>query len=219
MRAGDTCVYQGSEVALLPFDYVSITQVSDPNSYSHCCGHPVDYAFPSYVYPIYAPFSCHLFEAIASGNRRAYVSDAPVWTAAHGLTYVTVSFTHDDNPPSATHFNQGQLIAHSGRNGQYVTGDHCHMDQAPYADMPLIYSGRICNSGNPCYYMQDDVEPEAIFYLAGSENLVNTAGKTFQTWSGSPIDPGPGPGPGPGGGGNFKIWMAAKLLRRRKNGL
>lgn len=212
MRAGDSCIYQGSEVALLPFDYLNVTQVSGPGSYSHCCGHPADYAFTSNSYPIYAPFSCHLFEAIASGNRRAYVSDAPVWTAAHGLTYVTVSFTHDNNPPGATSFRQGQLIAHSGTAG-FVTGDHCHMDQAPYADMPLISSGITCAGGNLCYYMQNDVEAEDIFYLTGSETIVNTHGKNFTTWSGSPIVP------GPGGGGNFKIWMAAKLLRRRKHGL
>lgn len=210
MRAGDTCTYNGSEVALLPFDYVNVTQVSGPGSLSHCCGHPADYAFTSYEYPIYAPFTCTLFESIASGNRRAYVSDAPVWTAAHGLTYVTVSFTHDNNPPAATHFNQGQLIAHSGIAG-LALGDHCHMDQAPAADMPLISSGITCAGGNLCYYMQNDVEAEAIFYLAGNETIVNTMGKSFTTWSGSPIVP--------GGGGNFKIWMAAKLLRRRKYGL
>jgi len=219
MRAGDTCVYQGSEVALFPLDYINVTQIANPSSYSHCCGHMADYGFPYHPYPAYAPFSCTLFESSGSalGNRRSYVSDAPVWTASHGLTYVTVSFTHDLNPPTATHYNQGDLIYHSGDAGQAI-GEHIHMDQSPIANASLITDGTVCPSGL-CYHLASDDEAEAIFYLTGSENVVYTAGKNFTTWSGSPIIPGPGPGPGPGGGGNFKIWMAAKLLRRRKNGL
>lgn len=209
MIAGDTCVYQGSEVALFPLDYIDVTQVAGPGSYSHCCGHMADYGFPYHPYPAYAPFSCTLFETTSIGNRRAYVSDAPVWTAAHGLTYVTVSFTHDNNPPTATHYNQGDMIYHSGDAGHAI-GMHIHMDQSPIANASLITDGTVCPSGL-CYHLASDDEAENIFYLAGNETVVDTMGKSFTTWSGSPIVP--------GGGGNFKIWMAAKLLRRRKNGL
>lgn len=209
MIAGNTCVYQGSEVALFPLDYIDVTQVAGPGSYSHCCGHMADYGFPYHPYPAYAPFSCTLFETTSIGNRRAYVSDAPVWTAAHGLTYVTVSFTHDNNPPTATHYNQGDMIYHSGDAGHAI-GMHIHMDQSPIANASLITDGTVCPSGL-CYHLASDDEAENIFYLAGNETVVDTMGKSFTTWSGSPIVP--------GGGGNFKIWMAAKLLRRRKNGL
>lgn len=211
MRAGDTCTYNGSEVALLPFDYVNVTQVSGPGSYSHCCGHMADYGFPYHPYPAYAPFSCTLFESSGSalGNRRSYVSDAPVWTVAYGLTFVTVSFTHDNNPPSASHFNQGDLIYHSGDAGQAI-GEHIHMDQSPIAYAALVSEGTICPSGQ-CWHLDMDEEAESIFYTTGTENIVDTMGKTFTDWTGSPIIP--------GGGGNFKIWMAHKLLRRRKYGL
>ena len=211
MRAGDTCTYNGSEVALFPLDYIDVTQIADPGNYSHCCGHMADYGFPYHPYPAYAPFSCTLFESSSSalGNRRSYVSDAPVWTPSHGLVYVTVSFTHDLNPPAASHFNQGDLIYHSGDAGQAI-GEHIHMDQSPIAYATLVTEGTVCPSGT-CYHLDQDAEAEDIFYLAGNENVVYTAGKNFTTWSGSPIVP--------GSGGNFKIWMARKLLRRRKNGL
>lgn len=209
MNQGDTCSYMGNEVALLPFDYIDISQIADPYSYSHCCGHPADFTFPTVNYPAYAPFTCTLFQSDtpANGNRRSYVSDNPVWTVGYGLVYVTVSFTHDDNPPAATHFNQGDIIMHSGTAG-YVTGDHTHMDQAPDANDPIWNYGIVCVGGNQCYALQNSVEAETIFYTAGTETIVNTMGKTFTDWTGSPIVP----------GGNFKWWMSAKKLRRRRNG-
>ena len=209
MNQGDTCSYMGNEVALFPLNYISITQIYDPdNAYSHCCGHMVDYAFPYDPYPAYAPFTCTLFESSSStyGNRRSYVSDNPVWTVGHGLVYVTVSFTHDNNPPVATHFNQGDIIMHSGDAGQAL-GKHIHMDQSPIAYATLITEGTICPSGI-CYHLDQDDEPENIFYTCGTETIVNTMGKTFTDWTGSPIVP----------GGNFKWWMSAKKLRRRRNG-
>ena len=33
MRQGETATYQGSQVALLPYDYVDITQNSGPNTF------------------------------------------------------------------------------------------------------------------------------------------------------------------------------------------
>ena len=210
MNQGDRCTYMGNEVALLPFDYINISQVSGPSSLTHCCGHAADFTFPTVNYPAYAPFTCTLFQSDtpANGNRRSYVSDAPVWTVSHGLVYVTVSFTHDDNPPAATHFNQGDIIMHSGTAG-YALGDHTHMDQAPAQNDPLVSYGITCSGGNLCYALQSSVEAEDIFYTAGTETVIDTHGKTFTDWTGSPITP----------GGNFKWWMSAKLLRRRKYGI
>ena len=207
MRQGDTCVYNGNEVALFPLDYINVTQIAAPGSYSHCCGHMTDYGFPYNPYPVYAPFSCTLFESsgYALGNRRSYVSDAPVWTVQYGLVYVTISLTHDNTPPAATHFNQGQIIAHSGDAG-YALGEHIHIDQSPIANATLVTEGTICQSGQ-CWHLDQDVEPEDLFYTAGNETIIGTMGKTFTDWTGSPIVP---------GGGNFKWWMSAKLLKRRK---
>lgn len=207
MLAGQTSEYEGYQVALFPLDIVNVTQTSSPSSYSHCCGHPTDFVGTSGTYPIYAPFDCHLFESGTSGNRRSYVSDNEVWTL-DGLHYVTVSFTHDNNPPSRTSFRQGELIAHTGTAG-FVTGDHTHMDQALYANAPLVSYGITCSGGNLCYAMRDDAPVEQVFYLSGDETIINTMGINFQTWDGSPIYV----------RGKFKWWMCYNKLRRRKLGL
>lgn len=210
MNQGDTCTYNGSEVALFPLDYIYITQIAEPGAYSHCCGHATDFAFPSDHWPVYAPFTCTLFESSGPGlgNRRSYVSDNPVWTVNWGLVYVTVSFTHDDNPPTQTHFNQGQLIAHSGRAGG-ATGDHIHIDASPVANATLIFEGDYCQYGQ-CWHLNDDEEPETIFYTTGTETLAYLWNKTFTDWTGSPIVP---------GSGDMNLLLCKKAIRRRKYGI
>lgn len=204
MLAGQTCTYEGNQVALFPLDVVNVTQTSSPSSYSHCCGHPTDFVGTHASYPIYAPFDCHLFESGTSGNRRSYVSDNEVWTL-EGLKYVTVSFTHDNNPPTKTHFRQGELIAHTGTAG-FVTGDHTHIDQALYANAPLVSYGVTCAGGNLCYAMRDDSPVENVFYLTGDETIINTMGIDFHEWTDSPIHI----------GGKFKWWMCYHLLKQRR---
>lgn len=202
MQAGQTATYQGSEVALLPFDYVNITQNSAPGAYSHCCGHATDFAFPSNVYPVYAPFSCHEtspWESTYTG--RSFTSDAPVWTPSHGLTYVTIRFVHDKIPMSGTHFNQGDLIAHSGQGGSAM-GDHCHMDAAPIANATLVNYGVTCGGyGNPCYALNDSTLPSELFFTTGDENIVNTTASgitvNFTKWNGEITPPQPPEPPEP----------------------
>lgn len=184
MQAGETLSYQGYEVCLFPMDYVNCTQVSGPGSYSHCCGHPADWIGQTVEYPIYAPFSCHLVYSDNVGNTRAYSSDDKVWTPL-GLTYVTVSFTHDDYPPAATSFDQGDMIAHTGMAG-YVTGDHTHIDQSDINGAQLISYGIYCQMGNLCYALDGSQQPYDIFYFSGNEIVVDTMGMTFQTWSQPP---------------------------------
>lgn len=202
MQAGQTATYQGSEVALLPFDYVNITQNSAPGAYSHCCGHATDFAFPSNVYPVYAPFSCHETSAWESTyTGRSFTSDAPVWTPSHGLTYVTVRFVHDKIPMSGTHFNQGDLIAHSGQGGSAM-GDHCHMDAAPIANATLVNYGVTCGGyGNPCYALNDSTLPSELFFTTGDENIVNTTASgitvNFTKWDGEITPPEPPEPPEP----------------------
>ena len=201
MTPGQTMTYQGSEVCLIPFDWVECTQISGPGQYSHCCGTASDWVGQSGSRdPIYAPFSCSLIYSgtPANGNTRAYVSDAPVWTPS-GLTRVVVAFTHDDTPPVATHFNQGDLIGHTGTAG-YATGDHCHLDQAFSTTYNLINSGIVCAGGSTCWYLQDGWDPTFVYYMSGNETIVNTLGQIFQTWPGSPP-------------GQIKKWL---LMSKRK---
>lgn len=213
MLAGQTSEYEGYQVALFPLDYINVTQRSSPSSYSHCCGNPTDFAGAHTIYPIYAPFDCTLYNAGAAdrnGNRRMYVSDEEVWTL-DGLHQCSVSFTHDDNPPTKTHFRQGELIGHTGTTPrEMVTGDHVHMDQSLYPRMPLVSYGVYCQGlGNLCYAMQDDCPVEQVFYLTGDETIVNTMGIEFETWTGSPIYI----------KGKFKWWMACGKMRKRRNKL
>lgn len=190
MQAGERLTYQGYEVCLFPMDYLYCTQVSGPDSYSHCCGHPADWIGTYDEYPIYAPFSCHLVysDGYSVGNTRAYSSDNPVWTPM-GLTYVTVSFTHDNSPPAATGFDQGDLIAHTGIAG-YALGDHCHMDQSDINGAQLISYGIWCDPDIPfpCYALDGSEQPYDIFYLSGNETVAYTHGMTFETWS-QPVIP------------------------------
>ena len=198
MIAGETLTYQGYEVCLFPLDYLYCTQTSYPGSYSHCCGYATDWIGTSGTYPYYAPFSCtRIYQDSATC---VYKNDNPVWTPSGLQQNVLISFTHDNNPPSATHYNQGDLIGHTGTAGM-VTGDHVHLDQAFSATYTLIDSGLTCTAGNRCYYMDGNVQPYACYYLSGNETIVDLAGQTFQTWSGgSSVNPG----------------LIALLLRKRR---
>ena len=201
MRPGEQISYNGNEVCLFPFDWVECTQISGPGQYSHCCGTATDWVGQTGVNDAYyAPFSCtQIYAGIpANGNTRAYLSDAPVWTPS-GLTRVVVAFTHDDTPPAATHFNQGDLIGHTGTAG-YATGDHCHLDQAFGTTYNLINSGIVCAGGSTCWYLQDGWDPTFVYYMSGNETIVNTLGQIFQTWPGSPP-------------GQIKKWL---LMSKRK---
>lgn len=198
MRAGERISYQGYEVCLFPLDYLYCTQVSYPGSYSHCCGYATDWIGTHDDYPIYAPFTCT--RVYQDSVTSVYKNDAPVWTPSGLQQNVLVSFTHDENQPTQSHFNQGDLIAHTGTAG-FVTGDHTHLDQAFSATYTLIDSGLTCAAGNRCYYMDGNVQPYNCYYLSGNETIVDLAGQTFQTWSGGPsVNPG----------------LIALLLKKRK---
>lgn len=188
MQPGEKVSYQGHQVCLFPMDYVYCTQVSGPGSFSHCCGHPADWIGPSGNTPpgdpLYAPFDCTLVysNGVEYGNCRAYSSDAPVWTPM-GLTYVTVAFTHDWNPPTATHYSQGDLIYHTGDSGA-AYGYHCHIDQSNAYGSTLISYGYYCDPSLPwpCYALSDSQPPEDIFYLTGSETFITDLGQNIPTW-------------------------------------
>lgn len=182
MKAGQKLVYNGHEVCLFPMETMNITQWSSPSSYSHCCGHPFDNAISGQVrVPVYAPFSCHLVHTYDSGNTRVYQSDSEVLTPS-GLKNVTVSFTHDPNPPTATQYKQGDLIYHTGTAGM-ATGDHCHIDQSFTLNAGLVSYGVVCSYGNECYALSGSELPNNVFYV-NDTNIVNGYGQQWKTFEG-----------------------------------
>lgn len=197
VQAGQTLVASdGHEVCLFPMDMLYVTQVSGPSSLSHCCGNPIDIVGNTAEYPLYAPFSCHLVWSWADGNERSYTSDNPVWYATPNgngwtLGYVTVCFTHQNNPPTKTSFKQGELIAHTGTSGN-VTGDHCHLDQSTLPNVGNVSFGVTCAYGNLCYALQGSTDPTKIYFI-NDANIVQTLGLNFATYDGG----GPGPEPEP----------------------
>lgn len=198
MYAGQQASYDGHQYCLFPMDYMRCTQTSGPDSLSHCCGHPCDWAGPDPNnephYPYYAPCDCSRIWEYPAYGETLYVSDAPVWTP-QGLTYVSFMFTHDDNYPSQTHFNQGDLIGHTGTKG-YALGPHLHLDQSLVKDDQLVKYSRVCRGGNECWALRNSTYAYDVFYLGGTEQIVNLQGMPFVT---IPEQPGPEPGPTPPG--------------------
>lgn len=200
MQAGERKSYQGYEVCLFPLDYLYCTQISEPGSYSHCCGTATDWIGTSSTYPYYAPFSCT--RIYQDSDTVCYKNDAPVWTPSGLKQDVIISFTHDNNPPASSHYDQGDLIGHTGTAGQ-VTGDHVHLDQAFDSQRVLINSGITCAMGNRCWYIRNGILPPECYYLSGSETVVQTLGQSFHTWSG-------------GGGTGISIGVLVLLLKKMK---
>ena len=185
MKAGQKLEKDGHEVCLFPMETMNITQWSSPSEYSHCCGHPFDNAISGQVrVSVYAPFSCHLIHTYPSGNTRVYQSDSEVWTPS-GLKNVTVSFTHDPNPPTETRYKQGDLIYHTGTAGM-ATGDHCHIDQSFTLNAGLVSYGIVCSYGNECYALSGSELPNNIFYV-NDTNIVSGYGQEWKTFDGGDV--------------------------------
>lgn len=213
MLRGQTAIYQDHEVALLPFDIINISQVSTPSSYSHCCGNALDFVgyYAGEKRPYYAPFSCHRTGTTTSGY--IYTSNNPVWTPSHGLTYVTVLFSHDNVTPQQTSFNQGDLIGYMGDRG-FVTGVHCHTEGANMANAGYINSGVTCAGGNVCWMLSNNKPYASLFYITGDETIRDTKGISFTKWDGGVTPPTP---PTPPAKKFIKLLLMLK--RKRKGGL
>lgn len=190
MRAGETASYNGYQYCLFPLDYLNCTQVSGPSSLSHCCGHPCDWTGPIAIYPYYAPCDCHRTDILASNGQTIYTSDNQVWTPS-GLTYVSFLFAHDNNIPSQTSFSQGQLIGHTGTAGG--VGDHVHLDQSLIQNDVITNYGIYCSYGNLCYALGASAYPADVFYLTGTETIVQTLGNNIPVVPVQPTPPVPTP--------------------------
>ena len=200
MVRGEKIKKRGYEVCLFPLDYLYCTQTSSPTEYSHCCGHPCDWIGSHSIYPIYAPFTCTKQSFTDNANGRIFVSDDKVWTPS-GLTYVSIYTCHDETPLSQTHFEQGDIIGHTGMY-EAPMGDHVHLDQTLQQATTTVYSGRTCEYGNQCYMLPNSAYAYDVFYLSGSETIITTRGMEFQTWT--------------GGSGNFRLWMYKKYIERKR---
>ena len=192
MRAGDTKSKDGHQYALFPIDYLRCNQWYGPNTYSHCCGCPVDWGYPGtdYYHPYYAPCDCHRTYTLESNGQTIYTSDDKVWTPS-GLKYISFLFAHDNNIPAQTSFRQGELIGHMGTKasaGIAITGAHLHLDQS------LTHNAVITNYGvlscGQCWGLSSPSSPQSVFYLMGNETIVSTCGASFST---VPEDPEPEP--------------------------
>ena len=189
MLAGETASYNGYQYCLFPLSYIYCTQESSPTSLSHCCGHPADWIGSYNSFPYYAPCDCTRIATLASNGQSIYTSDNPVWTPS-GLTYVTFLFAHDNNIPTQTHFNQGELIGHTGTAGQ-VTGDHVHLDESLVHNDSIVSYGIYCAYGNLCYALANSTYADNVFYITGNETIVQPLNSHFQTVPSHPTPPTP----------------------------
>ena len=224
MRAGDTASRDGYQYALFPIDYLRCNQWYGPNTYSHCCGCPVDWGYkidgngqpvaPYYtVYPYYAPCDCHRTSTMASNGQTVYTSDDKVWTPS-GLKYITFLFAHDNNIPAQTSYRQGELIGHMGTKSSSgtLTGAHLHLDQSLVHNAALHYYGYL--SCGHCWALQYASAPQDVFYLMGDETIYSTCGATFQT---VPVVPPEPPEPPATGSQAVKLLLLYKLSKKRRS--
>ncbi len=221
MYAGQKASYQGYQYCLFPMDYIDCNQLSGPDSATHCCGHPCDWGGPSDHYPYYAPCDCTRIWTYSASGESIWTSDNKVWTPS-GLQYVSFMFTHDDNMTSRTHCSQGDLIGHTGTAG-FAWGDHLHLDQSLVRNDQIMRYGYQCPGGNDCWALRNSAYVYDVFYLGGTEQIVDLMGMSFQTIPGvEPEPPLPDP-PGPVtpvgnlSAGTFLLLCKYKL-RRQKNG-
>lgn len=210
MLAGQTAYKDGYQCALLPFDYLSITQEWGSGSYSHCCNLATDWAAPGDAsgYPYYAPCDCYMLGPATGGdNICRYRSAAQVLTPS-GVRWLSFLFMHNNNPPAYTPnmIPQGSLIGYTGTAG-IGTGPHCHLDQANGQAIDLYNSGVSCLIGVDCYKPYNEIAVTNAFFITGDEQIVNTGSLIFTRVDGaSPPVP----------GGNFKWWYAARRAKRLK---
>lgn len=122
----------GKEICLFPFEYMYISQ-NEGGSYSHENTYNIDFlgwgANGRVLHgAFYAPCTLRCVAIWSpSSNNRVYQSINPVHLADGTVDYLTISFSHDDNPRWSVGdiIQQGDLLGRTGTTGE-VTGDHIH---------------------------------------------------------------------------------------------
>lgn len=128
----------GYEVALFPLEYMYISQGEMMNSsYSHYNTYNMDFlgwGMNGRVLqcPLYAPFTMKVVDLwdYSGSHTVTFESVDKVHFADGTLDYMTIEFTHANNPPYhiiGVTIPQGTLCYYTGTFGQNVTGDHVHM--------------------------------------------------------------------------------------------
>ena len=127
----------GYEVALFPLPYMYISQGElMPSSYSHYNTYNMDFLGWGangrvLECPLYAPFTMKVVSLwdYSGSHTVTFESVDKVHFADGSLDYMTIEFTHANNPPYhiiGVEIPQGTLCYYTGTFGQ-TSGDHVHM--------------------------------------------------------------------------------------------
>ena len=151
MTAGERLIANdGYEVCLFPLEYMNISQ-DEGGSYSHQNTYNIDFLGWDengrvYNCPFYAPVSLVCVSNNSDAEHtRIYQSQQKVHLANGNLDYLTIQFTHDDNPiyNVGDLITQGTLLGRTGTAGN-TTGDHVHSccGQGTYQGLTQRTGGR-----------------------------------------------------------------------------
>lgn len=128
----------GYEVALFPLEFMYISQGElMPSGWSHYNTYNMDFLGWGtqgriYECPMYAPCKLKVVSLwdYNGSHTVTFESVNRVHLADGSIDYLTIGFTHANNPPYHTIgdvVNQGDLIYYTGTYGQSITGDHVHL--------------------------------------------------------------------------------------------
>ena len=139
MRAGQTLRgSDGYQVALFPLPYMYISQGEMmPSNYTHYNTYNMDFlgwdkSGRVYQAPLYAPCDLQVVSLwdYNGSHTVTFESVNKVHLADGSLDYLSIGFTHANNPPYhaiGDIVRMGDLIYYTGTFGQSVTGDHVHI--------------------------------------------------------------------------------------------
>lgn len=185
MKAGQTLkADDGYQVCLFPLPVLDVIQ-SAPNSWTHCCGYPVDLRGAQEFATLYAPCDCTLYYEDNVGHSCGFVSDKPVHTPK-GLKYVSFLFTHGPILGNGKTYKQGEPIYKTGLDNANNV-DHVHMDQSFTQKAQLVFG---CNCvGGASWILTGSCSPTDVFYINDTK-IVDSKNLNFKTFTGGTGEPG-----------------------------